>query len=57
MPTYFLTAFALKKWAIEKIDRLRRCFLWKGSEDAKGGHFLVRWAKVQRPKLLGVWTF
>jgi mannosylglycoprotein endo-beta-mannosidase len=53
LPTYFLTVFALKKWAIKRLDKLRRGFLWKGSEDAKGGHCLVRWAKVQKPKHLG----
>jgi mannosylglycoprotein endo-beta-mannosidase len=41
MPTYFLTVFALKKWAIKKLDKLRRGFMWKGSDDAKGGHGLV----------------
>uniref|UniRef100_A0A0A8ZCN7 Uncharacterized protein n=1 Tax=Arundo donax TaxID=35708 RepID=A0A0A8ZCN7_ARUDO len=32
IPVYHLTAFAIKKWAIKKIDRIRRNFLWKGSE-------------------------
>jgi hypothetical protein len=38
LPTYFLTVFAPKKWAIKKIDKLCRGFLWKGSEVASGGH-------------------
>lgn len=32
MPVHFLTVFALKKWAVKKIDKLRRGFLWKGTE-------------------------
>jgi hypothetical protein len=43
----------IKKWAVKKIDKIRRGFLWKGSEDVKGGHCLVRWAKIQKPKQLG----
>jgi hypothetical protein len=43
----------LKKWVIKRIDNIRRGFLWKGSEDTKGGHCLVRWAKVQKSKRLG----
>lgn len=53
IPTYFLTAFALKKWLLKRLDKIRRGFLWKGLEEAKGGHCLVNWAKVKRPKVLG----
>jgi hypothetical protein len=53
IPTYFITAFPLQKWAIKQVDRIRRSFLWKGSADANGGHCLVQWAKVKRLKKLG----
>jgi hypothetical protein len=53
IPTYFLTAFSIKKWAIKKIDKIRRAFLWKGTDSVNGGCCLVQWAKVQRPKHLG----
>jgi hypothetical protein len=36
MPTYHLT--------------VRRSFLWKGDENANGGHCLVNWPTVARPK-------
>jgi mannosylglycoprotein endo-beta-mannosidase len=52
MPTYFLTIFAIKKWAFNKLDRIRRGFLWKGTS-AGGEHCLVRWTKVKRPKCFG----
>ena len=54
VPIYFLTVFALKKWALERrIDSVRRSFLWKGEEDASGGHSLVAWKKVLLPKQMG----
>lgn len=53
MPTNFLTAFAPKKWMIKRLDKIRRGFLWKGDDHANGGHCLVRWERVKRPKKLG----
>jgi hypothetical protein len=29
MPVYFLSVFPLKKWAVKRVDKLRRSFLWK----------------------------
>ncbi|KAF8701016.1 hypothetical protein HU200_033908 [Digitaria exilis] len=48
-----MTVFSLSKWAIKRIDKIRRSFLWKGSQEAKGGHCLVNWRRVQLPKRLG----
>jgi mannosylglycoprotein endo-beta-mannosidase len=53
MPTYFLTIFSVKKWAFKKMDKIRRSFFWKGIESVNGGHCLVRWEKVKRPKNVG----
>jgi hypothetical protein len=50
---YHMTVFPLSKWAIKKIDKIRRNFLWYGYEEPKGGHCLVSWKRVQRPKKLG----
>lgn len=53
IPTYPMTVFPLLKWAIKKIDRIRRNFLRKGSDDARGGHCLVNWKWACRSKALG----
>ena len=53
IPTYFLTVFTLQKWATKQVDKLRKSFLWKGTADAGGGHSLVQWSRVKRPKQLG----
>lgn len=55
MPTYFLTCFKVPGWAIHRIDRYIRSFLWRGDdpENVRGGHCLVNWQKCTRPKKLG----
>jgi hypothetical protein len=54
IPTYFLTIFKMRKWAIASIDKFRRGFLWKGQEvnNVSGGHCLVNWKMCLRPKKL-----
>jgi hypothetical protein len=55
MPTYSLTIFKMLKWGYNKIDRLRRGFLWKGKdyENIKGDHCLVNSQTCARPRRLG----
>ena len=53
IPVYFLTVFNPKKWAVQKIDKIRRAFLWNGSSEARGSQCLVAWDKIKRPKLRG----
>jgi hypothetical protein len=55
MLTYFMTVFKMRKWAIARIDKFRRGFLWKGHEldNAHGGHCLVSWQIYTRPKKYG----
>lgn len=36
IPTYFLSVFHMKKWAIKWIDKIMRGFLWKRAKEAKG---------------------
>ena len=53
IPVYHMTSFPLSKWAVRRIDRIRRNFLWKGADDARKGCCLVHWKKVSREKCLG----
>jgi len=53
MPVYFLTVFDLKKWALKKIDKIRRGFLWNGTSQAKGSQCLVAWDTCKKPKANG----
>ena len=53
MPTNHLTVFPLAAWTKKHIDRIRRSFLWKGEENANGGHCLVNRPIVSKPKELG----
>jgi hypothetical protein len=43
----------LPPWFIKAVDKIHRRYFWKGRMDAKGGHCLVAWPKVTRPKELG----
>ena len=50
---YFATALELPPWCLKAVDKIRRNFLWRGRKEAKGGHCLLAWPKVSRPKELG----
>jgi hypothetical protein len=51
--TYAAIALDLPLWAIKVIEKILRGFLWKGRKEANGGHCLLAWPKVARPKELG----
>ncbi|WVZ75824.1 hypothetical protein U9M48_023853 [Paspalum notatum var. saurae] len=40
IPIHLMTALDLPKWVFNSIDKIRRNFLWKGQEQAKGGNCL-----------------
>ena len=55
IPTYFLSLFRMSSGVIKKLEKIIRNFLWKGA-DGDGGHHLVPWKMVVRPKIRAVWV-
>ncbi|XP_020270858.1 uncharacterized protein LOC109846046 [Asparagus officinalis] len=53
IPTFWLSYFLFPLWVIEKIDKMRRRFLWIGSLEHKGCSNLVKWEEVCKPKKCG----
>ena len=53
MLIYLFMAVEFPAWAIKAIDKIRRGFLWRGRREARGGHCVIAWLKVFRPKELG----
>lgn len=51
-PSYYLTAFVPDKWALKKMDKLRRNFLWDVDEHPNGKS-MVNWQRVCSPKNYG----
>jgi hypothetical protein len=50
---YHAMALHLPSWALKAINKICRNYLWRGRKEALGGHCLIAWPKVARPKELG----
>ena len=53
MPIFQLLVVEQPNWVFKKIDKLRRTFLWAGSDSVSGGKCLVKWSLVCSPLKLG----
>jgi hypothetical protein len=51
---YHAMALDLTPWADKAINKIHRNYLSRGQNEALGGHCLIAWPKVTRPKELGV---
>lgn len=45
LPNYYMSLFVAPSGFLDKLERIRRCFLWGGSEGKKSIHW-VSWDKV-----------
>lgn len=53
IPTYYMMCFRLPQWVIQRIDRIRRTFLWGADGENKKGISLISWPAVCKPRCLG----
>lgn len=53
IPVHTSIALCLSPWAIQAIDKLRRAFIWAGSEIVARGRCKVAWPTVCKPTSLG----
>jgi hypothetical protein len=53
MVIFHLMSLDPPPWVLKAIDKIRRAFLWKGTDTVKGGHCLVNWKAVSHPKSNG----
>ena len=53
MAIFHLMSLNPPPWFFKAVDKICRAFLWKGTETVSGGHCLVAWPLVCRPKPKG----
>jgi hypothetical protein len=50
MAIFHLMSLDPPPWVLKTIDKIRRAFLWKGTDTVNGGHCLVNWKTICHPK-------
>ena len=54
LPSYMMSLFPIPKNIVEKINQLRRSFLWNGNKEHKSYH-LVKWDTLTLSRKQGGW--
>lgn len=52
LPIYYMSIFKMPRLVLDKLDHLRRSFLWKGRSDKRKLH-LMKWSEAVKPKYAG----
>lgn len=50
LPSHHMSVYGLPKWIINRLEHMRRAFLWKGSDSVSGFYCLVNWSTVCKTK-------
>lgn len=53
IPIYYMMCFKLPKWVIDKIDVVRRSFLWRRNHTDGRATSLLNWQEVCMPTVAG----
>jgi hypothetical protein len=53
VPVHISITVEVSPWILHAIDKIRRSFVWTGSDSAPGGWCTVAWSWVTRPTMLG----
>ena len=48
IPVHYMSVLRLPQWVLNKIDKIRRRFLWKGASEHGTGYHLANWQKIGR---------
>lgn len=55
LPTYWMSLFRLPSWVIKEINRIRRDFLWSGTDIDHPSYRLIGWNNICRTRDQGGW--
>lgn len=57
IPLYYIALYKIPIWVVNKLDAIRRNFIWSGSGDGKKKYCLVSWKKSIGVRSMGVGVY